>query len=374
MKKHFDYFLFFLVCGIVAFSSVFLFCLSIPESLQETGKPYYFFIHQMVSGLLVALIFGFVAYKVPLAFIKKIAPILVILNIIALFAVFIPGIGLRAGGASRWINIAGFTVQPSEFLKITAILYLSAWIASKLADTDVVGWKNNVKKNYHNIIYILAPFLCFLGVISIALYFQKDASTLGIISLTLLAIYFSSKTPIWHTLLIVLAGILFLLIIVKLEPYRVDRWLVFLHPEQDPLGKAFQLRQSIISIGSGGFFGKGLGMSAQKFAIPEAMTDSIFAIIGEEVGFFGCLILIGVFITLFWLGLKIYRNSSDKFSRLVAIGVVFWISLQALINMASVAGIFPVAGIPLPFFSYGGSHLAVELIGIGLLLNISKNT
>ena len=162
---------------------------------------------------------------------------------------------------------------------------------------------------------------------------------------------------------------------VKFEPYRLDRWLIFLHPDTDPLGKGFQLRQSLISLGSGGFFGKGLGMSTQKFGfLPQAMTDSIFAIIGEELGIIGGIFLIAAFILLFWLGIKVARNSGDRFSKMTAIGIVVWIILQAFVNMASVAGIFPLAGIPLPFFSYGGSHLAVEMIGIGLLLNISKNS
>ena len=162
---------------------------------------------------------------------------------------------------------------------------------------------------------------------------------------------------------------------VKFEPYRLDRWLIFLHPNVDPMGKGRQLSQSLISLGSGGVFGKGLGMSAEKFgALPAAMSDSIFAIIGEEFGIVGCVILIAIFILFFWMGIKIYKNSNDKFSKMTAVGIVVWITLQAFVNMASSAGIFPLSGIPLPFFSYGGSHLVTELIGVGLLLNISKNT
>jgi len=300
---------------------------------------------------------------------------LVILNILALFLVFLPFAGITAGGATRWFNLGKFSVQPAEFLKIAAILYLSAWIAPRLSENAASGWKSNIKKGYHNIIYIFLPFLIFLGLISVALYLQRDASTLGIISLTLLALYFSAKTPLWHTLLVVAGGISALLFMIKFEPYRLDRWLIFLHPDTDPLGKGFQLRQSLISLGSGGIFGKGLGMSTQKFGyLPQAMSDSIFAIMGEEFGIIGCIILIFLFVLFFWLGIKIAKESNDRFSKSVAAGIVFWISLQAFINMASVAGIFPLAGVPLPFFSYGGSHLVAELIGIGLLLNISKNT
>jgi len=186
MKKHFNYFLLVLVCGLLAFSALFFYCLSAPASLQKYGNANYYFLRQLLLAFLPAAIAGFAGYKIPLQTLKKWAPWLVVLNIIALFMVFLPGIGLKAGGASRWLAVAGATVQPSEFLKITAILYLSAWIASKLSDTSASGWKSGIKKNYHNAIYIFLPFVIFLAVIFAALYLQKDASTLGIIALTLL--------------------------------------------------------------------------------------------------------------------------------------------------------------------------------------------
>jgi len=375
MKNKFNYLLFFLIVFLVGFSFVFLACLSAPASLQRFGNTNYYLFHQFLVGLLPGIILGFLAYKISLQFIKKWAPLLVLLNIGALFLVFLPGMGNRAGGATRWINIGGIGFQPSEFLKITAILYLSAWISSKLSDANVKDWKSITKKGYHNVIYIFVPFIVFLGLISVALYLQSDASTLGIIAITLLVLYFSAKTPLWHTLLIIMGGAGSLLFMIIFEPYRLNRFLTFLHPNIDPLGTGWQLRQSLISLGSGGIFGKGLGMSNQKFEfLPEAMTDSIFAIIGEELGIVGCFILIASFIFLFWLGIQIAKKSNDKFSKMTAVGIVFWITLQTFINMASSAGIFPLAGIPLPFFSYGGSHLTVELIGVGILLNISKNT
>ncbi|MCX6719668.1 MAG: putative peptidoglycan glycosyltransferase FtsW [Candidatus Staskawiczbacteria bacterium] len=375
MKKHFNYSLFFLVLFLVGFSLLFLACLSAPASLQRFGNTNYYLFHQLIQGFLPAVVLGFIAYKISLNFLKKWAFWLVLANIFTMFLVFLPGIGVRAGGASRWLNIAGFTVQPAEFLKITAILYLSAWIASRLSESSASDWKSVTKNGYHNVIYIFLPFIIFLGLIAGALFLQSDASTLGIISLTLLALYFSAKTPLWHTLLIVAGGIGSLLLMVIFEPYRLDRWLIFLHPNVDPLGRGFQLRQSLISLGSGGVFGRGLGMSTQKFGfLPEAMSDSIFAIIGEELGVIGGIALIAVFILFLWMGIKIAKSTNDRFSQLTAIGIVVWITLQAFVNMASVSGIFPLAGIPLPFFSYGGSHLAVELIGVGLLLNISKNS
>ena len=375
MKKHFNYFLFFLIIFLLGFSFLFLACLSAPASLQKFGTTNYYLFHQLLLGLAPALVLGFIAYKISLHFLKKWAWLFVLINLGFLFVVFLPGIGSRANGASRWINIGIGSFQPSEFLKITAILYLSAWIASKLSETGASDWKSATKNGYHNVIYILVPFLIFLGLIAVALILQNDASTLGIISITLLVLYFSARTPLWHTLVVSLSGAGILLFLIKFESYRFNRWLTFLHPDTDPLGKGYQLRQSLISLGSGGVFGKGLGMSVEKFgALPQAMSDSIFAIMGEEMGAVGCIALIAIFILFFWLGIKIAKNSGDRFAKLTAIGIVFWITFQAFINISSVAGIFPLAGIPLPFFSYGGSHLVVEIIGVGLLLNISKNT
>ena len=374
MKHRLNYFLFFLIVFILCFGMIFLACLSASASLQRFGNTHHFIFNQLINGLF-AIALALIAYFIPLVFWKKWAPLLLFLNLIAMFFVFIPGIGIKAGGASRWFGVGFTSVQPSEFLKITSILYLSAWIASKLSDTNVSDWKSITKKGYHNLIYILFPFLIFLGVIFGALYLQSDVSTMGIITLTLLALYFSAKTPLWHTLFIVAGGLSTLLFMVRFEPYRLSRWFIFLNPEADPLGKGYQLRQSVISLGSGGFFGKGLGMSTQKFGyLPEAMTDSIFAIVGEELGFIGTLIIILSFILFLWMGISIAKKSVDRFSKMAAIGIVVWITLQAFINIASSVGFFPMTGVPLPFFTYGGSHLAAELFAIGFLLNISKNT
>ena len=373
-KKEFNYLLFFLIAAMVGFSCLFLACLSAPQSLKNFGNTNYYLFHQFISGLLPGIILGFIAYKISLKFLKKWSLVLVFLNIIFLFLVFLPVIGNKSNGASRWIGIGRMGFQPSEFLKITAILYLSAWIASKLSEGGAKDWKSITKKGYHNVIYILIPFIVFLGLIAVALVLQKDASTLGIVAITLLVLYFSAKTPLWHTLLIIVAGLSSLLLMIKLEPYRWDRLSVFLHPDADPMGKGWQLHRQLTSLGSGQLFGKGLGMSTLKSGLPSSMTDSIFAIMGEELGLIGCVLIICAFILFFWIGLRIAKNSNDKFAKMTAIGIVFWITLQAFINIASVSGVFPLAGIPLPFFSYGGTHLAVELIGVGLLLNISENT
>ncbi|MEK7664755.1 MAG: putative peptidoglycan glycosyltransferase FtsW [Patescibacteria group bacterium] len=374
MKKHINYPLFFLAVFLVGFGIFFLAIISALSSLRQFGNTNYYIIHQLKFGLLPGALLGFVAYKFPLHYLKKIIPIFLFLNFILLLLVFTPFMGSKFWGAQRWINIGEFIFQPSELLKITSVLYLSAWIASKLSETKQKDWISIVKKGYYNIIYLFIPFLIFLTIISIILICQPDITTLGIIGLTLIFIYFSSGAPFWHTALTIVGGIGGLLFLITTKSYRLDRWLVFLNPGADPLGKGLQLNQSLIAIGSGGFFGKGLGMSVQKFGfLPQAMTDSIFAIYAEETGIFGSFILISLFVLFLYLGFKIAKKTDDKFAKLTAIGITFWITFQAFINISSVAGIFPLSGIPLPFFSYGGSHLINELIGIGLLLNISKN-
>jgi len=377
VKKQFNYLLFFLVIILNVFGLLFLATLSVTASLKvsDSASYYFYFFHQVLYGLLPGLILGFIAFKTPIPLIKKIAPWILLANLIVLSLVFLPFFGFKFWGAKRWLNLGFASLQPSEFFKITAILYLSAWLSNRVSDVNQKGWISKAKTGYYNLLYIFIPFAVFLALISVILILQPDVSTLGVISLTLLAVYFSAKTPLWHSLSIVVGGIGALLLLIKFEPYRLDRLLIFLHPETDPLGKGFQIKQSLIALGSGGFFGKGLGMSSQKFGfLPQAMTDSVFAIMGEELGIIGCLILVALFVFFFWLGIKVARSSNDRFSKLAAIGITFWITLQAFINMASSVGIFPLAGIPLPFFSYGGSHLVTELIGIGLLLNISKNT
>jgi cell division protein FtsW len=169
------------------------------------------------------------------------------------------------------------------------------------------------------------------------------------------------------------AGFLSLVVLIKTESYRMDRFLVFLHPELDPRGVGYQINQALLAIGSGGIFGVGIGHSLQKFNyLPEPVGDSIFAIIGEELGFVGALLLIGLFVALALRGLKIAKSAPDNFSRLVATGIISWIFFQAFINIAAISGLIPLTGIPLPFISYGGTSIVFLMLGVGILLNISK--
>ena len=322
----------------------------------------------------IGLVVGLVALKIPLMWLKKGSLVFLILSLITLFAVFFPKIGTKLHGASRWISIGNNAFQPSEFFKIAAILYLAAWLSNTYSSQNKKNWAATARKGYHNFTRIFIPFVIFLALITGIFYLQRDITTLGIISVVLIIIYFQAGTPFWHLLITLAAGAGSALLLVTKEPYRFERIMVFLHPETDPLGMGRQLKQSILALGSGGFFGKGLGMSVQKFNfLPQAMSDSIFAILGEETGIVGCTVLIILFLLFLFLGFKIANSATDMFSKLTAVGITTWIVFQAFINIASTMGLFPLSGVPLPFFSYGGSHIIAELIGVGILLNISKN-
>lgn len=373
MKRRINYYFLFIVISLIIFGLLFLATLSAPASLQIFGNTNYYLFRQFLS-FVIGLILGFVAFKTPLNFFKKIALPLLIINLLILVLVFLPGIGVKFWGAQRWIGIGKNTFQPSEFLKITAILYLAALISSKFSVHSKRSWILLAKKGYHNFIKVFLPFFFLLAIISAILILQPDISTMGVLSISLIALYFSARTPIWHTILTALVGVMSALLLVYFKPYRAQRLLVFFNPETDPLGIGFQLKQSLLALGSGGIFGKGLGMSTQKFGfLPQAMSDSTFAVLGEEAGIIGASVLVLLYLLFFWQGIRISSSASDKFAKLTAVGITVWITSQAFINIASTIGIFPLSGIPLPFFSYGGSHIIAEMIGVGILLNISKN-
>ena len=276
--------------------------------------------------------------------------------------VFLPKIGSNIGGSRRWINLGFFSFQPSEFLKLSFIIYFSAWLSKRLEKRERTG-------------EMLIGFFIIVGLISLFLILQPDISTLSIIALIAFLMYFVSGMPLWHNIIIGTLGIGALAVLVKLAPYRMNRVLVFLKPELDPLGIGYQLKQSLIAIGSGGLKGQGLGMSQQKFGfIPNASSDAIFSIFAEETGFIGALLLILIFTFILFQGFKIAKLSKNNFMKLMAFGITIWIVFQAFVNISSMIGVLPLTGIPMPLVSFGGSAVIAELAGLGLLLNISKYT
>ncbi len=327
---------------------------------QFNNSTYYLF-HQLFYGFLPGIIMGFIFYKAPLNFIKKWSWLFVLISLFLMGLVFIPGLGISSNGASRWISFGRFTFQPSEILKLTFLIYLSALLAKNTSNKKEKKWQ-----------LTLFPFLVILGLLILLLYFQSDLSTLGVIALSAMIMYFCSETPLWHTLLISFLGAVSFLILIVTSPYRMERISVLLGWVRDPLGIGYQTNQTLIAIGSGGILGLGLELSPLSNFIPHLMSDSIFAEISRDLGLIGGMLIISLYLALLWRGFKIANNVNDKFSQLLSIGLISWICFQAFVNIGAMIKIFPLTGIPLPFISYGGSHIVAELAAVGLLLNISK--
>lgn len=273
-----------------------------------------------------------------------------------LVMVFIPGFGLKLLGARRWIDFRFFTLQPSEIVKMTLAIYLSAWFSTK-------------EKNR------LPAFLLLLGLVLGLVILEPDMGTGVIIFSEAIALYFlSGASLVAFVILAPIFGIIGLLLAV-LEPYRAARLATFLNFNQDAANSSYHVRQILIALGSGGLTGVGLGNSLQKYAyLPESTTDSIFAIIAEELGFIGAIGIIVVFLLIIWRGFEIARNAPDQFGKLLAGGITTFLAAQILINLAAQTALLPLTGIPLPFISHGGSALIMNLSSIGILLNIKRQS
>ena len=377
MKKNGDRALLITILALIGIGIIFLSSASALESQEKSGNTFYYLNHQIIFGIIPGIILAWIVFKMKTDLLKKMILPLILINLFLLGMVFLPGIGSHFGqGANRWIVLGPLIFQPSEFLKISFILYLASWLKNKMPTSSKV--KKNYRFSIAGILEFDKTFLAFfiiLGFISLFLVLQPDVSTLAIIFLVSLIMYFLAEASIWQIFSLIATGIATLFILIKIAPYRMDRLLIFLHPELYPMGKGYQFKQALIAIGSGGLNGVGLGLSHQRFGfLPATMSDSIFAIFAEEVGFIGAVILIILFLMFFKQGFKISKNANDKFLQLAGFGITFWITIQAFLNISAMIGIMPLMGIPLPFISYGGSAIITELIGVGILLNISKHS
>ncbi|WP_040979949.1 stage V sporulation protein E [Oceanobacillus jeddahense] len=292
---------------------------------------------------------------------KKYAKILLFSCFILLLFVLIPGIGMIRGGAQSWIGIGAFSIQPSEFMKLGLIIFLSSILS------DHQKYITSFKKGFFPCLLLI--FTAF-GLIML----QPDLGTGMVLVLTCMILLFVAGAKLSHFFGLAGIGIIGFIGLIASAPYRINRILAFLNPWEDPLGHGFQIIQSLYAIGPGGLMGLGLGNSLQKyFYLPEPQTDFIFSIIGEELGLIGGCTTILLFFLLLWRGIKIAIEAPDLFSRLLAIGIASMLALQAMINISVVIGLIPVTGITLPFLSYGGSSLTLTLCAAGILLSISRH-
>ena len=343
------------VFGLVMISSA-----GIYLSQKNFGSNYYYFQHQFLYGFLPGLLFFWAALKMDYKKWKGLALPLILVSLGLLLLVFVPGLGISVGGAKRWLDLGLFSFQPSEILKLGLIIYLASWFSTN---------SKRVKEKFSSVM----AFLVILFFISVFLVAQPDVGTLGIIVAIALTMFFASGIEWRHLLGTLLIIVISFALIVVFSPYRFSRLFVFLNPDFDVRGVGYHLNQSLIAIGKGGFFGLGFGKGEQKLGfLPEPVSDSIFAVLGEELGFVGMVAAAGLLLALVIFSFLVAKRSKDKFASLFAVGFGSWVGIQSFINIAALSGLVPLTGIPLPFISYGGTALAVLMAGAGVMGNIAK--
>lgn len=359
-----DYVLLLIVGVIILFGLVVLLSASSPSGYANFADSYYFLKHQVIFGLIPGIGLLLVFSRVPYGFWRAHAWNLLIISIALLVLVFIPGISAGIGSAHSWISVGGvFSLQPSEIVKLTFLFYLCAWLAAR----D----RHSVRDVHAGLI----PFLLVLGTVTLLMVMQPDVGTMAVIASMSLVVYFVAGAPFTYVFGLLAAGFSALALLISLAPYRAARLTTFMHPELDPQGIGYHINQALLAIGSGGFFGLGYGHSRQKFQyLPEVAGDSIFAVIGEEMGFVVAVITICLFLLFLWRVLKIARHAPDAFAKYVVVGIGAWITIQAFVNIASMVALLPITGIPLPFVSYGGTSLAICMAAVGVVLGVSRGS
>lgn len=347
---------------LIVFGLVMLFSASSVVSYARYGTTAHFFIRQLFSVLIGLAAFWVVA-RIDYRLWKKLAIFFLFFSILLLVLVFIPGLRAEYGTARSWINIFGFSFQPSELVKLSFLIYLATWLEAK-------------KDSLHNLASGILPFLIILGVISALMIAQPDLGTLFIIAFTSMIVFFAGGGKISHIILaMVFAGLVLALMLMLKSDYQSDRLKCLKDPSYSTQNKCYQINQSLIAVGSGGLFGRGIGQSRQKFMyLPEVWGDSIFSIIAEEVGFVFSALLILLFLFLFYRGLLIARAAPDIYGSMLATGIVVWLAVQTFLNIGGMINLIPMTGVPLPFISSGGSAILSILIAMGILVNISKQT
>jgi len=359
-KRKIDYSFLYISITLILFGLAVFSSASVGLIARDEGGVFWVFIKQIIS-LGVGLILFVVGLRTSLSFLRKYAFYIFIASCVATLLVFVSGLGIFSNGAWRWIKIGPLTLQPAEFLKLGYILYLSAIYTT-------------YQKKIATFSYGVLPYLCITGIVSVILLAQPHTGMLVVIALTGMLMYMIAGGSWKHFLLIILVAGIIVGGLFMTRPYVRERIVTFISPstvsQQD---EGYQIRQSLIAIGSGGFFGRGFFQSIQKtHSLPEPIGDSIFAVLSEELGFIGSTITVLLFLIFSLLGLKIATRAPDMFSRLLASGIVILIVGQSFLNIAAMLNLFPLSGVPILFISQGGSALMFALFEIGILLNISR--
>jgi len=337
---------------------------ALASASSDLGKlkfddPFYYLKRQAFFGLSVGILGLLAGYHIDYRKYKKISPILFFIALGAVLLTFTP-LGVVAGGAARWLQFGPVTVQPAELLKLFFIGYLAAWLSSTRADRQ------------KSISDGLIPFLSISGIVAIILLAQRSTSAAVILMGGALAVYFVGGARKRYVFATIGIGLILLGGIILLTPYRLERVRTFINPAEQLEGAGYQINQALVTIGSGGMFGVGYGQSTIKTSLPERVGDSIYAVIAQEFGFVGAVVLIFLFFSLVARGFLLSKRAKDGFGRLLLVGFSTIIGLQVFIHVGGNSGLVPLTGVPLPFISSGGTALAVFMTMGGVMLNISK--
>lgn len=319
---------------------------------------YYFFKRQVVSIAIGALFFWFFS-KIDYRKLRAFALPALIASFVLLLLVFIPGLGREVNGSQSWLNIFGYSIQPAEFVKLSLMVYLAA-LFERSSETASRFWS----------------FMVIYGITAVLMLLQPDLGTLSILTVAAFAVYYTGGGSVKHILGFFGAGIIGLLILINLpgQQYKIDRFRCFMNFERDTQRACYQINQSLIAIGSGGAFGRGLGESRQKFLyLPEVQNDFIFAVIAEETGMIGGAGVIILFALLASRGWVISRRAPDAYGRNLVIGITVWVVGQSVLNIGGITNFLPMTGVPLPLISYGGTALMASMAGLGIIASVSRH-
>ena len=359
-RTSYDLMLVSVVLGLLAIGLAMVYSASGIKALDAVDDPRYYLIQQsawVAIGIVALLVFARIDYH---RYRALALPGLVV-AIMLLVAVLIPGVGTRVGGASRWLRISSFAgLQPAELAKLALVIYLAFWLGrTRDADVAIGRWS------------VTLPFVAVLGIVAALVVAEPDLGTAIVIGALALGMYFVAGARLVEFAgLGTLAAVLVAAVAV-IQPYRLQRILTFLDPWSDPRGAGFQTIQAIYGLALGGPFGEGLGAGKEKFGfLPAPYTDSIFAVLGDELGLLGTLTVVVLFLVIAFKGIRIALSAPDATGSLLATGITVWLVFQAWVNMAVVASLVPMTGITLPFISYGGSSICVGLVAVGILLNV----
>ncbi len=344
-----------LIIGLIILASA-----SSVVGLKDFNDSYFFLKQQLLQGVLLGAVGGLIAFNISITWLKKWSFRMFLASLVLLILVLVPQFGDARLGASRWLNLGPLSFQPSEVVKFTFILYLAAWLNKQ---SELI---KSFKQTF-------LPFVIVLAVVGLLLILQPDMGTMGIFVFIALTMYFVAGGNLAHLALLGMGGIGAVWMLIKAAPYRAARLTTFLNPELDPQGLGYHINQAFLAIGSGGILGRGLGYSRQKFQyLPEVYGDSIFAVMAEEFGFIMTVVVLFSFIYFFLRGFSIAKRVPDFYSSLVVTGLMSWWAWQTMINIGAMVGLLPLTGVPWPFVSYGSTALAINLTGLGLVLNISR--